>query len=305
MKTVTLLVLVLLLSVFLLGLGGCTLFKSSDTSPTNIDRTLWRSGQQNVKIERQDTKSGGPNDHPIVLDPDQIKGALAALEVRVKPQEQPISVFISQDLDILGKQISEGIAQAGPDQDVTFAVISQRKSLYGFAKERRVTTGRVFYREGKLNIIFGNMLDTVGQYDGTSAKPLTTQNPVFPGSRIRPVSHSWVLETGPDMRFYSGADKIRTDWVVLDLASMAAHEALGMKPAKEEPAMVQEPAPAPAPVEQAPVAVQPAQPVQIVQPPKTSKTIEERLRILDDLKSKKLITEQEYKAKRANILSDL
>ncbi len=305
MKTVTLLVLVLLQSVFLIGLGGCTLFKSSDTSPTNIDRTLWRSGQQNVKIERQDTKSGGPNDHPIVLATDQIQAALTALEVRLKPKERPIPVFAPQEIDTLVKHISDGIAQAGPDQDVTFTVIGQRKALYGFAKERRVTTGRVFYREGKLNVIFGNMVENIGQYDGTSAKPLTTQNPVIQGSRTKPVSRSWALEAGTDMRFYAGADMVRSDWVVLDLASMAAHQALGMKPAKEEPAMVQEPAPAKAPVEQAPVAVQPAQPVQIVQPPKTSKTIEERLRILDDLKSKKLITEQEYKAKRANILSDL
>ncbi|MBP1752051.1 MAG: hypothetical protein H6Q57_887 [Geobacteraceae bacterium] len=303
MKTVTLLVLVLLQSVFLIGLGGCTLFKSSDTSPTNIDRTLWRSGQQNVKIERQDTKSNGPNDHPIVLDPDQVKGALAALEVRLKPNARPIPVFTSQELETLGKQLSDGIAQAGPDQDVTFAVVGQRKALYGFAKERVMTTGRVFYREGKLNVIFGNMVENIGQYDGTSAKPLTTQNPVFQGSRTKPVSRSWALEAGTDMRFYAGADMVRSDWVVLDLASMAAHQALGMKPAKEEPAVVQ--GPTPVPVEQAPVAVQPAQPVQTVQPPKTSKTIEERLRILDELKRKKLITEQEYKAKRANILSDL
>lgn len=303
MKTVTLLVLVLLQSVFLIGLGGCTLFKSSDTSPTNIDRTLWRSGQQNVKIERQDAKSTGPNDHPVVLATDQIQAALTYLEVRLKPNEQLIPVFTSPGLDTLVKQISDGIAQAGPDQDVTFAIIGQRKALYGFAKERRITTGRVFYREGKLNIIFGNMLENVGQYDGTSAKPLTTQNPIFPGSRINPVSHSWALESGPDVRFYSGGDKIRTDWVVVDLASMAAHEALGMKQEKAEPPTVQQPVPAPA--EQAPVAVQPAPPVQVVQPPKTSKTIEERLRILDELKSKKLITEQEYKAKRANILSDL
>jgi hypothetical protein len=58
------------------------------------------------------------------------------------------------------------------------------------------------------------------------------------------------------------------------------------------------------PPHQAP-AYQPPPGAQVPQTGKASKTIEERLLILNDLKKKKLITDEEYKEKRANILNDL
>ena len=56
---------------------------------------------------------------------------------------------------------ARALSQAGPNEDVTFVVVGQRKAVYGLAKQRKVTTGRVFYREGKLNIIFGKMIDDI------------------------------------------------------------------------------------------------------------------------------------------------
>ncbi len=299
--------------------AGCSiynsLFKSSaDPSSASAERTLWRSREQNVRIVKQDRPKGGmvlQNDHPIILEPGQIRSALSELEVKPTPSDKPIPVFTGPELDVLGKQLSEGLAQAGSDEDVTFAVIGQRRSLYGIAKRRMVTTGRVFYKDGKLNIIFGKVVEEIKDHIDSRLEPMT------PGSRTRPVSHEWTLEDEPDMQLYAGGDMIRSDWVVLDLASMAAHEALGSKPEKsgktaseaaatttERVSVPQETRQAQTPSYQAP-AYQAPTVTQVPQTGKAGKTIEERLLILNDLKNKKLITDEEYKAKRANILNDL
>lgn len=289
---------------------GCSLFGSSDksteTGSVSTDRTLWHSRQQYVRIERQDNKSTGPNEHPIMLSPDQIRNALSQLLVKLTSKDKPIPVFTGSELDLLSQQISQGLAQAGPDQDVTFAVIGDRRALYGLAKQRKLTTGRVFYRTGKLNVIFGRMLEDIGYYDDDRLNPLT------PGSRARAVNHVWTIEEEPDMHFYAGGEMLRSDWLVIDLASMAANEALGVQPTRtgsvsaEAPATAperirttQEAAPAQVPVYQSPVTSQ------TPQAGKSSKTIEERLLILNELKKKNLVTEDEYKKKRAEILNDL
>lgn len=305
-------VVALLLFCVSFGAAGCSHVKTSGNPSVTTDRTIWRSGQQNVRIEHQDTKNNEPNDHPIMLAPDQIRRALASLEVRLKRKDRPVPVFTDPELDLLAKHLSDGIAQAGPNEDVTFAVVGQRRALYGFAKERKATTGRAFYREGKLNIIFARMIDDIGQYDDTSAKPMFLVKSLTPGSRSKPVEHSWYLEIGPDMQFYTGGDTARTDWVLLDLASMAAHEAMGIKPAttgkitSERPSSVSENLTSPQETRQVPApAYQPPAATHVPQAGNVNKTVEERLTILNNLKNKNLITEEEYKAKRAAILNDL
>jgi hypothetical protein len=305
---------VVMLALVSFGTVGCSIFKTS-VNDTKSERTIWHSREQNVRIVKQEVIKGStftPNDQPVMLEPSQIQSALATLEVRLDRGDKMIPVFTQQELETLGGKLSEALAQAGPDEDVTFAVVGQRKALYGLAKQRKVTTGRVFYREGKLNLIFGKMVEDIRDervHDYRADNDFRL-NPLDPGSRTKPVSHDWVLQDEPDMQFYAGGGMIRSDWVVLDLASVAAHEALGIKPAKaasvgkqESVVPRRETAPQESPQVQAPA---PAVPVTSVpQAGKSSKTVEERLTILNNLKNKNLITDEEYKAKRADILKDL
>jgi hypothetical protein len=285
---------------------GCTLFKSkAGTEVKKNESTIWSSREQNVRIVRQDLAQGAvatPNDHPIMLVAEQVRSGLRTLEVKLTAKEKTVPVFTEPELDTLGTRLCEALAQAGPDKDVTFVVIGQRKALYGLAKQRKVTTGRVFYREGKLNIIFGKIIDDIRENIDLRVYPLT------PGMRSKAVSHEWILEETPDMQFYAGADALRNDWVVLDLASIAAYEALGIKPAKGARKAAKEVSGVES-AESAPQYSRPegtaSAPVQALPAVKAEKPTEERLRILNDLKAKKLITDEEYKAKRANILNDL
>jgi hypothetical protein len=288
----------LMLIALCFGTSGCAFFRSNGPEMKSTEKTIWHSRLQNVKIVRQDTAKGSAitqNEQPVLLVPEQIRNALASLEVRLKPEERLIPVFSKPELDTLSGKLSQALTEAEADQDVTFVSIGDRKAVYGLTKQPKVTTARVFYKDGKLNIIFGRMVEDISNDIDTRLFPLT------PGSRIHAADHKWILEESPDIQFHAEGGMIRSDWVMLDLASMAAHEALGIKPAAVPERVVapQETRQVQAPAYQAPVVTQ------APQTGKTSKTIEERLQILNDLKNKKLITDEEYKKKRADILNDL
>jgi hypothetical protein len=282
-----------------LAATGCNLFKSkSGTDGGKAEITIWNSREQNVRIVRQDLSEGGavvPNDQPIVLLADHIKSGLRTLECKLSPTDKAVPVFTDPEIEILGSKLSEALAQAGPDKDVTFAIIGQRKAFYDLAKQRKVTSGRVFYREKKLNIIFGKMIDDLREGIDLRVYPLT------PGMRSYTQEHTWTLEETPDMQFYTGGGMVRSDWVVLDLASVVAHDALGQKPVKgvRKGADGGEAAP------QYPRPQGIYLPATALPPVKAEKPIEDRLRTLDELKAKKIISDEEYKAKRINILNDL
>jgi hypothetical protein len=143
-----------------------------------------------------------------------------------------------------------------------------------------------------LNIIFGKLIADMGEHTDYRLAPL------IPGSRTRPVSHKWILEEQPDVKFYADGGMLRGDWLVMDLANMAAYDAMGTRPGKTGNAAVDEAA-APG---KGSVFYENRQDAPAARP---AKTLEERMTILNDLKNKKLITEEEYKAKKASLLNEL
>ncbi|MGA7828401.1 MAG: hypothetical protein WCA04_12105 [Geobacteraceae bacterium] len=268
---------VMIVLIFCLGATGCSTLKSI-TSNTD-SKQLFKSRDQFVRIVKQDSVKGQKvpaNGQPVSLDEGQVRMALRSLEFMTPGKDSSSPVFGDGELDILARYLPQALAQAGPEEDVVFAVIGDYKAVYGLAKEQMFTSGRVFYRDGKLNIIFG---DIHAKYWANADRRLY---PLTPGSRSKSSVHTWALLPQPDQEFYTGPHGQRTDWVVLDLASMEARAAMGEKAATQAPV------------------VQGAQPYY-----GAKKTVEERLQILNDLKSKKLITDEEYQQKRLDILKDL
>lgn len=271
-----------MLMVFLvLGfvISGCSLVKSVTTSKSEA-KQLFKAREQYVRIVKQDAAKGvkvPPNEHPVSLDEDQLRNALSTLEITMPGNSKSTPVFTKPELDTLGKYLSQGLAQATPEEDVAFVLIGDYRAAYGLAKEPKYTSARVFYRDGKLQLIFGKIQEDYKQYVDRRLYPLA------PGSRAVPSPHTWTLLGQPDQDFYMSSGGQRTDWIVLDLASMEARAVMGEK----------------ASANQAPSASG-AQPFSV-----GHKSVEERLQILNELKTKKLITEEEYQQKRLDILKDL
>lgn len=266
------------LVLFCVGVTGCSTVKSLVTSDKE-KKELFRSRDQYVRLVDQDKAKGvkvQPNAHPVLLDEQQIRMALATLEFIMPGQDKSSPVFDKPELDVLEKYISTGLSQAASDEDLIFGVIGDYRAVYGLTKEQMYTAARVFYRDGKLNIIFGNVH---GKYWANADRRLY---PLAPGSRFTAAQHPWRILDQPDQEFYQGPEGVRTDWVVLDLASMEARAALGEKAASQAAGM------------------QGGQPYY-----GAPKSVEERLMTLNELKNKKLITEEEYEKKRLDILKDL
>jgi hypothetical protein len=218
----------LLLVLVPIGLAGCSLFGSDNGSgiEQKVAKEIWRSRDSYVRIENQDAPKGvtvPPNSQPVNLAPDQIRNALDAIKVQHDPKEAAIPLFSDWELDTLSKYVSEGLAQAAANQDVTFAIVGWHKGLLGL-REPKLTTGRVFYNAGQLNLIVGQ-----AQRDANAEDPYYRQqdndrrlDPYVPGMRSFTIPHKWVLRAPPNAGVYSAANTTRTDWLVFTAQAMAA-----------------------------------------------------------------------------------
>jgi len=251
----------------------------SSTSHGSDVRKLWQSRDQFVALERVDYPAGATvnsNDHPVEISPDRLTAILASIEFNSVDIKKPEQLITSQSLEVLVPQLVQGFRQATPGEDVTFAVIGLHKSLFGFAKSPKVTTGRAFYSGGRLNIIFGLVQKEFNEREDRRL------NPFLPGSRQKANEEGWTILPEPGQ---NGFTLVRKDWVAFSDEWRV-------------------------PVEQKPVAEQnippvPATPVQPLKQHNDTRKPADRLTTLNELKDKGLISEEEYRSKRMEILNGL
>lgn len=263
-------------------LTGCAHLGGKDV------RSLWRSNDQYVAIEKQDRQSGSmpaPNSHPANVSAERLSSILASIEVRMPNKNKTQPLFNPTGNSLLSEKISQGLTAAAPGEDVTFAYIGNYPVLAMMAmlKEDQVTSARVFVQDGKINIIFGKLREKVNEKEDRRL------NPYLPGSREMVMPQEMLLVEKPGGESFT---RKRPDWLVFSLTP---------------PAVLVIPTEEPVPEEQAPAVTAPGAPaVRRATPAQpVKKSVEERLTILKGLKDKGLITEEEFKAKRQDILNDL
>jgi hypothetical protein len=231
-------------------------------------RHLWQSRDQFVALERQDLLTEGPaqpNDHPVELPLERITEILSSIDMRATVGGKAEPLLTRSAVQALAPYLQQGLQQASPAEDVTFAVIGLHDALFGLAKSPKVTTGRVFYKAGRLNIIVGLVQQEVRDRDDRRLFPFT------PGSRQKVSAGEWSLLTDTPL--------VRRDWMAFGAEWQAP-----VVPAT----VVEKGAPG-----------QPAKRHDDVRKPT------ERLTNLNELKEKGLITEDEYRSKRLEILNGL
>jgi len=253
-----------------------------------VVRSLWNERDQYLEIVKQDHPEGSmpvANSHPANVSAERLSSIFSSLELRMPNKNQSTPLLNPTGIRILSEKISQGLAEAAPDEDVTFAYIGNYPILAMMAilKEDQVTTGRVFVQDGKINIIFGKLHEKVNEKEDRRL------NPYLPGSREMVMPQELMLVEKPGGESFT---RKRPDWLVFNLTP---------------PAVLVTPTEEPAPEEQVPAVTTPGTPaVRRATPAQpVKKSVEERLTILKGLKDKGLITEEEYKAKRQEILNDL
>ncbi len=310
-------------SINTLGTGGRPAIVIGDDAP--IVATLWDGAEYGyVRIEEAEPSAQASNDHPIAFTPQQIRTAFSELQIQ-RGEKEPKPIFTEQGLNEIAEPIATGLTQAQPDQDVTFAVTGkQGQGVFNLFGERLVTSGRVFYQDGQLNLILGAVQR---EFEDTLRATGILRN-FIPGSRNGPIS-STKLKLQP-VKGVQYASAEREDW--LQMTPYAWSE----KPTKSPQEL------APAGVPTAPTAggssarqtsdhsgtarvppqvpintssVSPAVPAKPLAVPSASSTagsddayyqrFEQRLKTLSKLRDREVITEEEYQEKRRAILGEL
>jgi hypothetical protein len=249
--------------------------------PVLADVEIWSRQDEFVRIERQDDANTPGNEHPVQLAPGEIAAVLSLLRVHATEEADPVPVFSSQEVALLGETLSQGLARAEPGEDISFTTIGSHRA--GRVVGRRlVNTGRVFYRDGRLNVLFG---EVHGEYRKRNLYGQRDQDyrPRRHASRTTPAGAAWRLESAPGVDRPVQAGRERPDWLSIDVGRVLA----------SADAPVQAPHGRAAPEE--PVAATEAHPG----------TVEARLAALKDLYDKGLIPDEIYHSRVEAILDEL
>ncbi len=243
--------------------------------------TLWENGGEYVKTE---SHGGRANNHPFKINPDLLGKALSKL--RVEPaKKQPRDVLAEDDdapanlplftpatAQRLARYIAEGLRNVGPDEDIVFRSVDTAPLFGKIIGKQVFVSARVFWRDRRLNVIFGKIHKNVkkrwlyGQEKGYV-------NPPEPGIRGKGTALKLRVVEMPgvaNVRIRDGRKRI--DWIVIEPRTLAETETV-TSPAKRRPIISGSP--------------------------------KARLRRLKELRDEDLITEQEYRRKRARILEEL
>lgn len=232
-------------------------------------------GRAYVRVEKIEPDAP-PNDPPADVRPEQMRMALAGVREKATILAADETVLSVDELDELAPRIASALATATPAEDVTFGVLGSH-GLLGAHSPQTATTGRVFVRGGKLNVIFGLVQSS---FDAIDIHGTTDQ--LVPGQRRTRVEQGWTL-ADPAAQRVDG----RGDWLAFDIASLV--------PSRERSA----PAPANAAGPARPSTAAPAADESRYQ------DMASRLRILDRLRADGLVSEEEYRERRRAILQSL
>jgi len=265
-------------------LAGCASL-AIGTAEAGSGRTIWKSREQFVDLVPREREGGNSaiNEHPASVSPLELRRFLASVALSREGNETPL--FSEAELKVLESVGVKGLRQAGPDEDVTFAVFGYHTALQGFLKETKVTTGRMFFEGGKLNLILGIVQREVKDNEDRRL------NPFVPGSRLQQADLAGRITAAAGGVPFTMK---RSDWLVFSPDSDAPPVVEAVRPRPESAAPVAVPA------------IQSQEPLKRVdRPANQTRSLEERLILLNDLKQKGLITDEEYRAKRLRILDEI
>jgi hypothetical protein len=285
-----------------------------------INSDVWREQEQYVALAPQDEGATTPNQHPVTLEYADVRDALRALQLwqgaGILRDEESGPLLTKTQAELLARYVVEAAARARANEDVIFAVRGYAAIALDTLKEREWTSGRIFHADGKLNLIIGayqNRKDR-GKRNAEAAYGVLNDYSDMKfdtGERKHGTGKmSGRIVNSPGVTLAGGPDSGRTDWIQIEVLKAANAYRDGQVP-EEEKSRVKT-----AQLEAARLTLERREMreemARLRQELKAMKagggvrqTPEERLKTLLDLKSQKLITEDEYEKRRARILGDL
>ncbi len=286
--------------------------------PANDEDVIWRSGlNRYIKLVQQDSTRFGPNEHPVEIDAETLKYALSALEIPddgfFADDDAKKKIFTIQQINRLGEELPRGLQKAAPTQDIIFVLEKNENKFLGM-QEKRAVAGRVFYKDGRLNIIIGDYdffrskaFEAAYDPSGRAAVPYSFNF----GKRARgSKAFANIPQSAPGV-VNKLLDKLRHDWLVIDLERTAdayvakSSEAEDSVSARQDETLQLEIAKLAK--QRREMRLEMARLRKEMQEGNngSAESVEKRLTMLKRLLKQKLITRAEYEAKREKILKEL
>lgn len=281
-----------------------------------------------VAIVPLDKAAEGPNNQPYNIDIGTLRAALRT--VRFDDSNRTLGSFVGrgdsqgpvfndQEINRLAVPVTKALNRATAQQDVIFSVSSAREVTLG--RETLTTSGRLFVKDGQLNILF-KLLHTdweqrLYQEQTAGAMPKADfisafdveNNPVPAPTRSEKARESWRLVDAQGVALQPG----RADWVRIDLATVdrsratAAEKSRLHKDASGKPADSAADRDLKARVEKLEKKIEaaPEKAATPAAPDAETGALEDRLTKLKALRDKGLISEEVYEDRMREILKDL
>ena len=197
---------------------------------------VWKSGADYVAIS--ENRSANKNDHPVNIDASDLyqifnnirvkkeDASLFDLKIFDSKDDYSSEIFTRGELISLSKSISQALSRASDQQDVVFSITGPHEKTLG--KSDLTTTGRVFYVQGKLNIIIGKFRVNLAQkyrrqggYSDVSEtidKKKLEQFRLDVGGRKKSLKPDFSFLTDDYQEtFLSPSGKVRGDWLLIDV----------------------------------------------------------------------------------------
>ena len=294
---------------------------------SRADENIWKSGLNlYVRITEQDDMDSGrppPNQHPAMLNPAEITNALTDIQVWDKHwfrKDDIEEVFSEAQARLLGQQLAVALRKASPTQDVVFAIARTDKSMLVF-QDVSYTAGRAFYANDRLNIILGDFMrppDKAQEKAASSAGEMEIKYYFQHGRRAEVTGFKSAVMTGDGVDVYKEGGQRRPDWLVIDVKRAAAAYLAQQKAEEPASASVNDEAMRQEAARLAEERRQMREEMARMRKEmggqsasgsqagaSVTGSAETRLKMLDELKQKKLISDDEYQRKRKEILNDI
>ena len=133
-------------------------------SNKNAVKTLWKkaaviagAAKYFIRTEKIEKKAASLNNHPINIPPQILRRMLRQLTYRYDREHPEIPLFSEKELGLLEKWVPIALQFARPNEDVTFVIKGRHRSARWAGKEERLTSGRIFVSNNQLNIILGTV----------------------------------------------------------------------------------------------------------------------------------------------------
>ena len=108
-----------------------------------------------IRTEKIEKRTKILNSHPIKISPEILRRILKQLTYKYDRDERDIPLFSNKELTLLSEHVPKALRAAKPNEDITFVVKGPHSSARWSFKEERLTAGRIFVVNNQLNLIIG------------------------------------------------------------------------------------------------------------------------------------------------------